>query len=234
MITQSSPRWIWPKAGLAASIATMLVVLACETPLPAAVDLNDDGTATGVSQVVAESDVDVRPTRLSGPPARYPEMLRQAGVEGVVLLDFIIDATGRVDSSSLTVVRSTNRAFEGPSMEVIRRSMYTPGENDGIPVAVRVQQQIGFSIAAEPKRMFTTQLQLIREGQSIDFEQPTVYVDGVRYEGSMAALNADDIARVEVLKGAAAVALYGPADTNGVIQIFTKQADIQVTGRRGN
>src|SRR5690606_36655246 len=36
-------------------------------------------------------------------------------------------------------------------------------------------------------------------------------------------LNPNDIERIEVLKGAAAAALYGPRANNGVVQIFTKR-----------
>src|SRR5690606_9491856 len=39
----------------------------------------------------------------------------------------------------------------------------------------------------------------------------------------LADLDPDDIERVEVLKGAAAAALYGSRANNGVVQIFTKR-----------
>ena len=76
-------------------------------------------------------------------------------------------------------------------------------------------------------------------------QRPVVYIDGVRldtFNGDFANsgiaccafsggsgndrlgdLNPDDIARIEVIKGAAAATLYGTEATNGVIQIFTKQ-----------
>lgn len=64
--------------------------------------------------------------------------------------------------------------------------------------------------------------------------QPLVYIDGVRIaseEGFIGAggasrlddLNPESIARVEILKGAAAATLYGTEASNGVIQIFTKR-----------
>jgi TonB family protein len=80
---------------------------------------------------------------------RYPEMLRQAGIEGMVLLEFVIGADGRVDSTTINVLQSTNRAFEGPSKDVIARSLYSPGEVGGEPVATLATQQIGFSISTE-------------------------------------------------------------------------------------
>ena len=73
--------------------------------------------------------------------------------------------------------------------------------------------------------------------------EPVVYVDGVRVDrgggfggavgsgggGSPSRLddiNPEAIARVEVLKGAAAATLYGTEASNGVIQIFTKKGEI--------
>ncbi len=93
-----------------------------------------------------EAMVDERPERLSGPLPRYPEMLRQAGIEGSVMLEFVIDTAGRVEAALIKVLQSTNRAFEGPAKDVIRRSLYRPGRVRGQAVRVLVTQQIGFTI----------------------------------------------------------------------------------------
>ncbi len=99
-----------------------------------------------LTQTFLEAVVDERPERLSGPPLRYPEMLRQAGIEGFVIVEFVIDTTGRAEVSSINVLQSTNRAFEAPAIDVIRRSLYRPGRVRGQPVRVLVQQQISFTI----------------------------------------------------------------------------------------
>lgn len=74
----------------------------------------------------------------------------------------------------------------------------------------------------------------IRGGASLSqANQPIIYVDGVRInsEGGLGGagaasrlndINPEAIARIEVLKGAAAATLYGTEASNGVIQIFTK------------
>jgi protein TonB len=98
------------------------------------------------TQTFLETAVDERPERLSGPAARYPEMLRQAGIEGQVMLEFVIDTSGRVEEESIKVLQSTNRAFDGPARDVIRRSLYRPGRVRGQAVRVLVSQQIGFTI----------------------------------------------------------------------------------------
>ncbi len=99
-----------------------------------------------LSVTFREAAVDERPERLSGPLPRYPEMLRQAGIEGSVMLEFVIDTSGRVEAALIKVLQSTNRAFEGPAKDVIRRSLYRPGRVRGQAVRVLVTQQIGFTI----------------------------------------------------------------------------------------
>lgn len=52
---------------------------------------------------------------------------------------------------------------------------------------------------------------------------PLYVVDGVPYDGSINAINPEDIAFMTVLKDAASAALYGSRGANGVIIITTKQ-----------
>ncbi len=52
---------------------------------------------------------------------------------------------------------------------------------------------------------------------------PLVIVDGIMVQTSLADINADDIESIEVVKGAAASALYGSRAAGGVIVITTKR-----------
>lgn len=52
---------------------------------------------------------------------------------------------------------------------------------------------------------------------------PLILVDGIIMSGSLADINADDVESIEVVKGAAASALYGSRAGNGVISIITKR-----------
>ena len=72
----------------------------------------------------------------------------------------------------------------------------------------------------------------IRGANSISFNrQPVVFIDGVRvkatgFDGGLGALELIDpgtIARIEVLKGPAAGAQYGPDSADGVVLISTKR-----------
>lgn len=54
-------------------------------------------------------------------------------------------------------------------------------------------------------------------------QDPLVLIDGTITRLGLADINAQDIERIEVIKGAAASSLYGSDAANGVIQIFTKR-----------
>ncbi len=97
-------------------------------------------------QPYLEAVVEERPERISSPPVRYPDILRQAGIEGRVLLELVIDTTGHAERGSIRVLSSTHQLFEGPAREVAQASLFSPGRIQGRAVRVRVQLPINFSI----------------------------------------------------------------------------------------
>ncbi|WP_074434226.1 SusC/RagA family TonB-linked outer membrane protein [Bacteroides neonati] len=67
---------------------------------------------------------------------------------------------------------------------------------------------------------------VIRGFGSINSSQNPLYVvDGIPYDGNIAAINPNDIESMTVLKDASAGALYGARGANGVIMITTKKGD---------
>ena len=52
---------------------------------------------------------------------------------------------------------------------------------------------------------------------------PLIVLNGVIFNGRMSDINVDDVARIDVLKGASAAAVYGSRSANGVILITTKK-----------
>lgn len=64
---------------------------------------------------------------------------------------------------------------------------------------------------------------------------PLVFVDGVRVPDGIPPLSPDAVARIEVLKGPAAVVTYGEEAAGGVIQIYTKSAHPEMVsaGKQG-
>jgi protein TonB len=61
-------------------------------------------------------------------PPRYPESLRRAGIDGSVVVKFVVDTLGRVDMASLEIVSSTHEAFTAAVREAIARFRFNPSQ----------------------------------------------------------------------------------------------------------
>lgn len=97
--------------------------------------------------VYSEDQVSERPERISSPPAQYPDRLRQAGIEGRVLIEVVIDVTGRAEPGSFRILTRTHQLFEAPARDVVQNSLFSPGRIQGRAVRVRTQVPINFTIA---------------------------------------------------------------------------------------
>jgi len=80
------------------------------------------------------------------PEPRYPPVLLQAGVEGRVLVQFVIDTAGHPEPASLRVLESSNPAFDAAALETIQRSLFKPARVRGQAVRQLTRQTIGFRI----------------------------------------------------------------------------------------
>ena len=88
--------------------------------------------------------MDELPRLLASPPLQYPDSLRGVGIEGVVVLEFVIDTTGHVEPSSITVIESPHPAFIGIATDAVLVSVYSPGRTGGVPVPVGVRESLYF------------------------------------------------------------------------------------------
>jgi TonB family protein len=73
-------------------------------------------------------------------------MMQQAGVEGMVVLQGVVDTSGRIERESVEVISSTQRAFDGPAMQLLRRCIFRPGRVRGSAVRVLVQLPVQFTL----------------------------------------------------------------------------------------
>jgi len=101
-----------------------------------------DSAAVFVSDVLDEA-----PERISSPPLEYPRLMRQAGIEGIVLLRAVVDTTGHVEVESIRVVRSDHRAFDTAARRLLERSLFRPGRVRGRPVRVLIQLPVEFRLS---------------------------------------------------------------------------------------
>lgn len=77
---------------------------------------------------------------------QYPDILRQAGVEGSVLATFEVDTSGRADPSTFKVLRADHQLFERAVREALPRMRFIPAKVGGRKVRQLVQQPFAFQI----------------------------------------------------------------------------------------
>jgi TonB family protein len=98
--------------------------------------------ADGWGALLTEEQAEV----LTGPLPAYPELLRQAGVQGTVVLEAVVDTTGRVLAASIEVVSATNPAFVASARQALSATLFRPATVGGRPVRVRVRIPYDFAI----------------------------------------------------------------------------------------
>lgn len=110
----------------------------------------EGGIGTGIvpssDQVYMESVVEERPELLSGPQPMYPDLLRQAGVAGRVIVQAIIDTSGRAEPASVKIVQSPNPGFDQPAKQAVLRALFRPARVHGRAVRVLVNIPYDFKI----------------------------------------------------------------------------------------
>jgi len=78
---------------------------------------------------------------------RYPDMLRQAGFEGEVLAQFVVDTTGKAEPGSLKILKSSHDMFIQSVKNALPQMKFIPAEVGGRKVKQLVQQPFTFSIS---------------------------------------------------------------------------------------
>jgi protein TonB len=110
----------------------------------------EGGTGNGMvpdaGQVFMESVVEERPEVLSGPQLQYPDLLRQAAIQGRVLVQAIIDTTGRAEPPSVKVIQSPNPGFDQSAKNYVLRALFRPARVHGRAVRVLINLPIDFKI----------------------------------------------------------------------------------------
>jgi periplasmic protein TonB len=101
-----------------------------------------------IGAVLAVAEVDQPAEAITQPKPRYPPVLQHAGIEGRVVVEFIIDTVGHVEPGSLRMLESSNPGFEPAAAETLRRSVFRPARAQGRPVRQRTVQAVAFRITA--------------------------------------------------------------------------------------
>lgn len=110
----------------------------------------EGGSASGIvptgGEVLSVDVVQEKPEMLSHPPLVYPELLKQAGIEGNVIVQAIVDTTGRIEPNSVVIKESPNPGFDQAAKNLVLKSLYRPARVYGRAVRVLIQQPINFTL----------------------------------------------------------------------------------------
>jgi protein TonB len=82
--------------------------------------------------------------KFSRPPL-YPERLRQAGTEGQVIVQFVVDESGSALMNTFKVLKTTDNELAESVRRAVSISSYYPAEFHGKKVKQLVQQPFKFS-----------------------------------------------------------------------------------------
>jgi protein TonB len=106
------------------------------------------GVPEGGGGIWSANQVDRSPS-IAGRPIepRYPTQLRSAGIEGRVVLQFVVDTLGRAEPGDVTVLETSHPQFAEAVREVLPRFRFIPGEASGHRVRTRVQIPFDFKLA---------------------------------------------------------------------------------------
>lgn len=174
---------------------------------------------------------------------RYPQIAKENGIQGRVILQFVVDETGKV--SDPKVLRSVDPSLDAEAIRIVKAMpRWTPGMQDGKAVAVRYTLPVNFSLgdkkAADSGRVAFKLKEPDRDnefykhlgiwavstpnGVSVNPNSICIVIDGVVATPEMIrSLTPQQVDGISVLDGEKALKKYGDRAKNGVLQVTTKQ-----------
>lgn len=177
---------------------------------------------------------------------KYPKVDQDKNISGKVFLSFIVEPNGKL--SDIKVVKGVSPTLDAEAIRLIEKSPdWSPGYSGNTPVRVKYDIPISFSLSDDKKgNTMTIKSKNQNESHAINFNansddkvmiignnfgatsivkaDPIYILDGVKISNDdLKAVNPNEIASMNVLKGASATTLYGADGKNGVVQIITKK-----------
>ena len=91
--------------------------------------------------------VEIKPKVISKPLPKYPDIAKKSGLEGAVIVEFVVDTTGDVLPGSAKVIAARPEGiFEEAALNAIYKWKFSPGQQRDRKVRVRWQQPITFKL----------------------------------------------------------------------------------------
>jgi TonB family protein len=148
----NAPRPADPRLRVACFALAAVGALACSTryatDLTTAPSMPPSLRTSGSPAGTAPGQQGARSVRqVPGLPApRYPEILKQGGVEGEVTVAFVVDSTGLADLGSLKIVASSHELFANAVKTALPEMKFRPAEVNGRKVRQHARQTFMFIV----------------------------------------------------------------------------------------
>ena len=175
-----------------------------------------------------------------GTNIKYPLEAQKAGVQGRVIVQFIVEKDGTI--SNPKIVRGVNPDLDGEAIRVVSiMPTWEPGRQKGQPVRVKYTIPVTFRLnkkeEAKDSTMTTIKLNVEKGSNGLAIAgaanvfrldggevKALIVIDGVESSHEdMKKLAPSDIEAISVLKDDKAVAIYGEKAKEGAILITTKK-----------
>jgi periplasmic protein TonB len=108
----------------------------------------DTGKEAGAEHVgpYMEFQVEKPVAKIGGEAPEYPSTLRDSGVEGQVLAQFVVGENGRYEGGTLKILSSSNSAFTAAVKDALPRMRFSAAQIGGKKVAQLVQMPFQFNL----------------------------------------------------------------------------------------
>lgn len=127
-------------------VSLILGVVACSDSLGPSTSESTMATAVEDTTYMVAED---QPELIGGMEAvqeavSYPDSAKQAGVEGRVIVQFVVNREGTVED--LKVIEGVNEELNRAAMEAVKAQEFKPGRQDGEPVRVAMSIPVTFKL----------------------------------------------------------------------------------------
>lgn len=123
-----------------------------ELPRPVGARSVDVENLAAERSVFTADQVDT-PAVLESPDVRviYPVSLFASGIEGIAVAEFVVGATGKIQSGSFAIISATHPLFAEAVSRAMENVTYTPARKNGVAVRQVVHQRFEFLSRAPAK-----------------------------------------------------------------------------------
>lgn len=170
---------------------------------------------------------------------KYPLEAQEKGIEGTVILAFIVSSDGEVTSPS--ILQGDHTLLNQEAIRIASLiPYYTPGYYNDVPVSTQILFPVTFTLPTDqttasiipltadttaitaPQIQDPVVLQAHLQPVSNNGSPDPIYIINGKMIDSNIDLDANKIESIRVIKGSKALQLYGPGAKDGVIIITTK------------